>query len=224
MTWVDREHAGPASLLHALPLPDAIRRERWWMAPTGPALVLGSTQRLDAVDAEAAAERGLEVARRRSGGGAVLLVPGDVTWVDLLLPSDDPRWDADVGRSFWWLGRAWARALGELGVTGLSVHEGAAQATRWSSTICFAGVGAGEVLRHGRKVLGLSQRRTRAGARIQCLLVHRWDPEPLVASLALDPGDRREALDAVAACAAGVGPVDPAALRGALQRALDAPQ
>jgi lipoate-protein ligase A len=224
MTWVDREHAGPASALHALPLPDPVRRERWWMAPDGPALVLGSTQRLDAVDADAAAEHGLEVAQRRSGGGAVLLVPTDITWVDLLLPADDPRWDPDVGRSFWWVGRAWAQALGEVGVTGLSVHEGPPVTTAWSSTICFAGVGAGELLRDGRKVLGLSQRRTRAGARIQCLLVHRWDPGPLVGSLALDADDRRDALAAVEGCAAGVGPLDGAALRAALAAALDAPR
>lgn len=223
MTWVDRSHAGPPSALHALPMPEVVERERWWMAPDRPALVLGSTQRLEVVDAAAAAERGLEVTRRRSGGGAVLLVPGDVTWVDLLLPADDPRWDPDVGRSFWWVGRAWAQALQELGIDGLSVHEGAPVTSAWSSAICFGGVGAGEVLRHGRKVLGLSQRRTRAGARIQCLLVHRWDPVPLVASLALAPGDRREALAAVERRAAEVGPLDPGALRSAVQRALDAP-
>jgi lipoate-protein ligase A len=34
--------------------------------------------------------------------------------------------------------------------------------------VCFAGVGPGEVLTGDRKLVGLSQRRTRHGIRIQC--------------------------------------------------------
>ena len=39
--------------------------------------------------------------------------------------------------------------------------------TPWSDLVCFAGLGPGEVLLDGRKLVGLSQRRTRNGVRIQ---------------------------------------------------------
>ena len=54
--------------------------------PTGPAVVLGSTQSPDVVDADAAAVGGVAVVRRRSGGGAVLVTPEDPVWIDLWVP------------------------------------------------------------------------------------------------------------------------------------------
>jgi hypothetical protein len=46
--------------------------------------------------------------------------------------------------------------------------------SEWSSRVCFAGTGAGEVLAGGRKVIGISQRRSRNGARFQCALYRHW--------------------------------------------------
>ena len=49
--------------------------------------------------------------------------------------------------------------------------------------VCFAGVGTGEVSVGDRKLVGLSQRRTRTGARFQCLVHLAWEPDrwwPLV--------------------------------------------
>ncbi|MDH3295859.1 MAG: hypothetical protein OER95_16190, partial [Acidimicrobiia bacterium] len=40
---------------------------------------------------------------------------------------------------------------------------------------CFADLGHGEVLLDGRKVVGLSQRRTRHWSRLQALAIRRWD-------------------------------------------------
>jgi lipoate-protein ligase A len=149
-----------------------------------PALVLGSTQ----PDADVAPGAGAEVdvVRRRSGGGAVLLEPGRTVWVDVVLPAGDPLWSDDVGRAFLWLGDAWAAALADLGVADLAVHRGGLVATAWSREICFAGLGPGEVTAGGRKVVGMSQRRTRDGALFQCaLLLGRWDPSRIVALLAV---------------------------------------
>jgi lipoate-protein ligase A len=39
--------------------------------------------------------------------------------------------------------------------------------TAWSELVCFAGLGPGELSLDGRKLVGLSQRRTRNGIRIQ---------------------------------------------------------
>ena len=57
------------------------------------------------------------------------------------------------------------RARSALGLTGVDVQgAGPGACTRWSSLVCFGGVGAGEVTVDGRKVVGLAQRRTRHGA------------------------------------------------------------
>lgn len=146
----------------------------------------------------------------------MLLQPGDALWVDVVLPVTDHRWTADVGRSAWWLGEAWQSALAVLGVDGTSVHRDAMVRTAWSDRVCFAGIGGGEVVRDGRKVVGISQRRTRAVARFQCALYHHWRPEAHVplfnapAPAAADLADAAFAVDA-----------EPAAVMAAFAAALD---
>ncbi len=173
--------------------------------PTRSALVLGSTQRDDVVDRTACRAAGLEVVRRRSGGGAVLVTPDDPLWVDVWLPAGDELWSADVTAAFDWLGRVWAAALGRTGLTGIEVQgAGPGACTRWSSLVCFGGVGAGEVSVRGRKVVGLAQRRSRAGAWFHGACVLRWDPGPLLDALALDPDERAAARVGLDASATGV--------------------
>jgi lipoate-protein ligase A len=208
-------HSGSATELHGLEMPDDGRRHLWLLEVTAPAVVLGSTQRDDVVDRDLASRRGVEVARRRSGGGAVWVAPGNPVWVDVLLPRSDPEWDDDVARSFVPVGRAWVEALATVGVDGATVHDGPMVRTDWSDAVCFAGVGPGEVLVDGAKVVGISQRRTRAGARFQCAVPRRWDPEPLTALLRPSPP-----LPALRRVALGVGDVDTARLVDAFLRAL----
>ena len=144
---------------------------------TAPALVLGSTQAMP----EGAQD--IDVVRRRSGGGAVLVAPGDVVWVDVFVPRGDPRWDDDVGRAFWWLGEAWVRALG---VEGAVVHKGALVRNALSDLVCFAGLGPGEVTVDGAKLVGMAQRRTREGALFQCAVPLTWDAARYAELLGLD--------------------------------------
>ncbi|MDP9070867.1 MAG: hypothetical protein M3N68_06210 [Actinomycetota bacterium] len=160
---------------------------------TAPAVVLGSTQADADVDAAAVRRAGLEVVRRRSGGGAVLVEPGWVAWVDVVLPAGDPLWEPDVGRAFWWLGEVWVDALAAVGVGGARVHRGGLVASPWSKLVCFAGLGPGEVTVDGCKVVGMAQRRTRQGVLFQCVVPLRWEPERLLAVLALEPGERAAA-------------------------------
>lgn len=185
---------GSAADFHGRELPDDLSEPRLWVfEPTRPALVLGSSQRPDVVDRDACLAAGVEVVQRRSGGGAVLLVPGEVVWVDVLLPASDARWEADVGRSPWWVGDAWAAAVGAAGgVAGLVTHRGPLVRTTWSALACFAGVGPGEVLdARGRKVVGISQRRTRSMARFQCSLHLHHSGARLASLLELVAEDRR---------------------------------
>jgi lipoate---protein ligase len=150
------------------------------------AVVLGSTQP-DTADRGALEHLGADVARRRSGGAAVWVEPDDPLWIDVVVPRGDPLWDDDVGRSFLWLGRCWAETLARCGVAGAQVHEGALVKTALSPVVCFAGVGPGEVVAGGRKVVGIAQRRTRHAAWFQCAVPGRWDPQPLAAVFGLDP-------------------------------------
>ena len=39
--------------------------------------------------------------RPRSGGGLVILRPGEHVWIDLVVGRDDPWWSDDVSRSSW---------------------------------------------------------------------------------------------------------------------------
>jgi lipoate-protein ligase A len=169
-----------------------------------PTLVLGSSQRDDAVDWDRARERGVDVVHRRSGGAAVLVEPGAAVWVDVTIPAGDPRWDHDVGRAFHWLGTLWVDVLDAAGVPA-EMYAGPMQRTAWSASVCFAGLGPGEVTVDGRKVVGMSQRRTREAAVFQCCAALRWEPDRLLDLLALDDADRARGAAELAEVAAGVG-------------------
>lgn len=207
MTSVRR---GSARDFHDQQIPaDLSEPQVWRFAVDTPALVLGSAQREGVADPEAAAARGVEVVRRNSGGGAVLLLPGRCLWIDVLLPRTDPRWHDDVGRSAYWLGDVWAAALAEYGVIG-EVHRDRLDRGDWGRLVCFSAVGPGEVTVGGRKVVGISQRRTRAGARFQCLVLDRWEPGPLLDLLQLSPAERQRGAAELADAAAGPGvPLEP---------------
>jgi len=203
-SWAVEHHLGTASTFHARPLPEPFGRAVWSFEVDGPAVVLGSTQAAATVDADRAQRAGVEVARRRSGGGAVWLAPGEVTWIDVLVAATDPLAVHDVSRAARWLGEVWVRTLGTLGVEGAVVHTGPLVRTAWSDLVCFAGLAPGEVTIHAKKVVGISQRRTRAGARFQCALLHRWQPGPLLDLLALDHPQRTQAARDLADRAVGL--------------------
>jgi lipoate-protein ligase A len=205
--WPLEHLRGSAAAFHARDVPDPAVASMWWFEVEQPAVVLGSTQRDDVIDVAAATAGGIEVARRRSGGGAVFLEPGGALWIDVILPASDPRWDRDVGRSFGWLGRAWAEVVHQLGLPGPSVHEGPLLRRPWSDRVCFAGLGPGEVTVDGQKVVGISQRRTRSAARFQCALLRHWDPGPLISVLALEASERDQAATDLGSVGRGVGPV-----------------
>jgi len=169
-----------------------------------PVLVLGSSQRDEVVDRERAAARGVEVVRRRSGGSAVLVEPGAAVWIDVTIPAGDPLWDNDVGRAFHWLGAAWAEVLDGAGVD-CRWYDGPMRKTPWSASVCFAGLGPGEVTVGGRKVIGLSQRRVREAVLFQCCVARRWEPERLLDLLALSDGERARGAAELAGVAAGIG-------------------
>jgi lipoate-protein ligase A len=218
--WRVEDRSGEATSLHlGWPSVDAdpTARAVSVCAVTNPAVVLGSTQPASTVDAGRTAGRGIAVARRRSGGGAVLVAPTDPVWIDVWLPAGDRLWRDDVGRSFDWLGDAWIEALDRVGTPGLAAHrDGYLACTPWSATVCFGGVGSGEVITaDGRKVVGLAQRRSRHGAWFHGACYVRWDPGPLVELLTLPAPERARAVSDLAAAAAGLADLADEAARTA---------
>lgn len=152
-----------------------------------PAVVLGSSQhsssrQFDAtfLDLAACERAGVEVVKRRSGGGLVYLAPGQHIWIDVVISRGDILWNDDVGLSAQWLGDAWCSALATLGHRDLRVHREATAQTQLGRLICFAGNGAGEVFSGNRKLVGISQRRTSKLARFQCTIYRTWEPQQLL--------------------------------------------
>jgi lipoate-protein ligase A len=192
-SWTVERLRGSATALHDRPFGPKVERKVAVMDLQRPALVLGSTQRDTDADQSAVDAFEVELCRRRSGGGAVLLVPGQTTWIDVEVPVGDTLWDDDVGRAAHWLGRSWVVALATLGVRA-TMHASGVLETKWSRTICFGGLGPGEVTVGGQKLVGISQRRTREGARFQCVVHRKWDPVPILGLLALHHGERAAAL------------------------------
>jgi lipoate-protein ligase A len=186
----------------------------------GPALILGSSQPEADVDLDAAAAAGVEVARRRSGGGAVLLGARVAAWVDVIIPTADPLWDADVRRASWWLGDVWATALEVAGAGPAQVWRGGIRTNSWSGRVCFAGLGPGEVCLGGQKVVGISQRRTRHATLFQTAVLLAWDPSGLLGLLQLDDAVRARGIAELAPVATGIGPDRAAAVVAAVLDAL----
>jgi lipoate-protein ligase A len=81
--------------------------------------------------------------------------------------------------------------LRDLGVEARS-HTGPMICTAWCRHVCFAGVGPGEVTVDDRKVVGIAQRRTRAGSLFQCAALLRWDPVRMASLVGLDGEGARE--------------------------------
>ncbi|MEP7202921.1 MAG: hypothetical protein ABI894_09945 [Ilumatobacteraceae bacterium] len=180
LPWHVQQVTGDVGAFHGRELPRHERLATFFRADA-PTLVLGSSQRSESVDAGAAARQGIDVVRRRSGGGGVLLWPDEFVWLDLEIPEGDELWSDDVGRSMWWVGELWRSALRVHEPTA-TVHRGRLATSRWSADICFAGTGPGEVLVGGVKMVGVSQRRTRYSARFQTMVHLKWRPD-VVASL-----------------------------------------
>lgn len=230
--WLVGERRGTAAELHR-PWPDpagaAVPQVAVCTVIGPPALVLGSTQ------ARRVPTGAGGVVVRRSGGGAVLVGSHRQVWIDIWVPRGDRRWDDDVVAAAGWVGDAWAGALTRVGIGPATVHRGRLVWPRppvpsdvgaaagspaappdedpWRA-VCFAGLGPGEVVvahppgAAPRKVVGVSQHRSRAGARFLTMAPLRWQPAATVDALCrvgLVPGASRPAmLAAVDPAAAGL--------------------
>ena len=159
-----------------------------------------------------------------AGAGPSWSDRGAVSGSTCLIGRGDPRWDDDVGRAAWWVGDGWAAALGrDRDRRGSGVAGTAMRRRPWADRICFAGVGPGEVCVGVGKVVGVSQRRTRAGALFQCAALLDGDPTELLDVLALADDERRDAAQSLKATTYGLGPAAAGPLLDGLLTVLGAP-
>ncbi len=165
--------------------------------PTVTALVLGSRQSEEIVDRNVAVQKGLEIVRRRSGGGAVLVDANHSVWIDIEVGIEDPRYCPEPMKMMAKVGKWWMEGLRSLNCCppDISQFEGAMECDAGGDVICFAGRAHGELMVGESKLVGLSQRRTRDGARVQGQL-HFEDPTDVMLEVLAEssPLTRRPAL------------------------------
>lgn len=178
-SWRVIDELGKASEFHSNPMEYVDFPTARFISVTQSAIVLGSSQPSDQVSPSELRELGAELVVRRSGGGAVFLSPAGQLWVDLAIPRSDPLFDEDVSRSFLALSEAFVGLLEGIGIRDIEVHTGRLVGGQLARTVCFAGLGPGEITFEGAKVVGMSQRRTARGAVIQCTVYLRYPYDQL---------------------------------------------
>lgn len=171
--WAYHHWRGSAADFHAEQL--GAGRALWWCDVDSPALILGSTQNESDISRRVAEESGIQIAQRRSGGGAVYVHPSDSVWIDITIPRDDVLWNDDVSQSMLWLGDVFVRAFTQW--VNATTFRQSFDAGTDGRVVCFSSAAPGEVYVGEAKLVGISQRRSRDGARMQCIVYRRWAPE-----------------------------------------------
>lgn len=154
-------------------------------------LILGSTQDLATVNLAGLKAQHFSWHRRQSGGGAVLLKPKAQVWIDVTIPIHDSLWEDDIAESSLWLGEVWQHTLRLLGHS-CQVYRGPFKSGCWGTLACYASLAPGEIFSSGRKHVGISQRRTRQGARFQTCLACHLDVSEFVALFNLSEAERQD--------------------------------
>ncbi len=176
-----------------------------WCEPTDSAVVLGSAQSREIVDERAATRRGLSIVQRRSGGAALIVSPTNMLWCDILVPRSSYHFVDDLARSFHGIGTMFSRALHRVGITDIDVYTGQYVQPPWGHLGCFIGRGPGECFHRGRKVVGISQKRTRSGAWFQCAVILRGCESLLGGVLVRETAEREAFIQALRASVFAVG-------------------
>tara|TARA_B100001250_G_scaffold362589_1_gene341382 strand:+ start:154 stop:846 length:693 start_codon:yes stop_codon:yes gene_type:complete len=181
-SWTIETKYSETALAHEANLEEWRKPTIWIIEPKDSCLVLGKSQRgRPFLDLGYLKEQSINLAARQSGGGAVLVSPEDMLWVDVFVPKESKFWIADIAEASIWIGGIWRNALKRLDIECFLFDEKFSRSEA-SDLICFLGRAPGELFIDNRKILGISQRRSKFGTRFQCALIINWKPEHMVAA------------------------------------------
>lgn len=150
----------------------AQRAHVYVMCPNRKALVLSTAWKDQPLNKAAIERDDLEICHRRSGGGAVYIDPDHVSWVDFWIPKTHHIYESEPSKMFLKIGSLYVDVLHNLGIDAdlITLVQRSDSDTAQRKYACWAGLGWGEITLANSKILGLSQRRNRWGARIQSML------------------------------------------------------
>ena len=181
-SWtIETKYSEPA-LAHEANLEEWQKPTIWIIEPKDTCLVLGKSQRGRAfLNLSYLEEQNINLTVRQSGGGAVLVSPEDMLWVDIFIPQRSKFWIPDIAKASIGIGKIWHDALKRLDLE-CSLFDQKFSRSEASDLICFISRAAGELFVGNRKILGISQRRSKFGTRFQCALIINWKPEQMIAA------------------------------------------
>jgi len=183
MTLLEGEHAAVVNQASAAveqqrirqTLASEINTPSWLLTRyNSPAIILGASQRPDEQQLARAVSQGVELVRRKSGGGAVM-AGAEMLSVSVFVPSDHPISKGSTVKAYHWMGELWQKVFASYGLYSRlpsadeivqSNQRAKSLATDWA---CYAAVAHGELLdQQGRKLLGVAQIRSRYGCVLTC--------------------------------------------------------
>ena len=192
-----------------------------------PSIVLGCSQRARQADAAARLPPGMDIMVRPSGGGAVLTGPWMVS-ASVALPLAHPWVQGRLPESYRALGQLHVDVLAELGVTARALPEAQVPVANeqlgpvvgWA---CYGSLAPWEVVdTAGRKLVGLAQRRQRAGVLLVAGTLVTVPDWALLCNAMGQPGDISAMLRRTVSCDRLWGqPWDGALLAHKLHQALE---
>lgn len=174
-----------------------------------PAVVLGCAQASRyASTLERARSQGVEIVQRSSGGGAVLAGPGLLSMA-LVLPAGHRLVAEGPMAAYRWLGCLHAGVLRDAGLQALAVAPAAIGPRPGPAWACYGGLSPWEVTVHGRKIVGLAQRRAQGKVLlVSGTLVHTPDWALLCRML----GEGQADAEALRLCTVAVNALTPFAM------------
>ncbi len=122
-----------------------------------PCLSLGYAQSIQVVDEDRLSDKGWNIVRRSTGGGAILHT--DELTYSVVGPTDDPRLKGDILTSYRRLSEAISQALENIGLAVETQPHEKLQQDKSSEPVCFEVPSHYEIAVGGKKLVGSAQAR-----------------------------------------------------------------